>query len=389
LFDFKPIGWRMVMRSVKTVGICLTAAAIMIGAMGVTGCSNNAANKVKTNSLDGRNNIAPYSTYNRGTVNPLGTGTNASRIGTNNAMEWSQKAADQIVKIPGVKSARVILMNRDAYVAVTLDNKVTPKSTAVPHHRGGVTPRSLSGNMTGIDGVRGTTGTTGTYGIRGTTGTPGAPGAPGTYGTRGITGMPGIPGTTGTYGIRGTTGTPGAPGAPGAPGTYGTRGTDGGMHGMNYGTNYRSNNTSTYGTNYGSMSGLDGRHPSTVRPYNATNPLANPTRGTSPTTRSASHDVTVTDALKLKIAHAVKHSVPQVNNVYVSANPDFVSRINGYANQFRNGNPITGIGEEFTALINRIFPARTGTTVTPNSYNPSTYRNPSNMNVPMKPSTYR
>ncbi|OPA80208.1 hypothetical protein BVG16_05550 [Paenibacillus selenitireducens] len=351
------------MRSVKTVGICLTAAAIMIGAMGVTGCSNNAANKVKTNSLDGRNNIAPYSTYNRGTVNPLGTGTNASRIGTNNAMEWSQKAADQIVKIPGVKTARVILMNRDAYVAVTLDNKVTPKSTAVPHHRGGgVTPRSLTGNMTGIDGVRGTTGTTGTPGA------PGAPGAPGTYGTRGITGMPGIPGT---------------------PGTYGPRGTDGGMHGMNYGTNYRSNNTSTYGTNYGSMSGLDGRHPSTVRPYNATNPLANPTRGTNPTTRSASHDVTVTDALKLKIAHAVKHSVPQVNNVYVSANPDFVSRINGYANQFRNGNPITGIGEEFTALINRIFPARTGTTVTPNSYNPSTYRNPSNMNVPMKPSTYR
>lgn len=361
------------MRSAKTVGICLTAAAIMIGAMGVTGCTNNAANK--TNNANG-GNVAPYSTYNRGNVTPLGTGT-TTPTGTNN-MQVSQKAADAVVKIPGVRTANVVMMNRDAYVAVTLDSNVTPKSTAGTH-QGGMSTRSMTGK-TGMTGVNGTNGTNGTYG------------------------------------------------------TNGTNGTNGMQNFMTYGMKDRPNNT-IFGTN-GSMTGYNGNYPSTLRSSNVTTPSTNrsmnpmgtfTTRSTTPgapgaattpgtttgitgitgttpgattgtttpgttttpgapTTPATNRDVAVPDNLKLKVSNMVKKAVPQCNNVYVSANPDFVSHINRYAEQFRAGRPISGAVEEFSAVVNRVFPSRTGTTVTPNSYNPSTYRNPTNMNTPVTPS---
>jgi YhcN/YlaJ family sporulation lipoprotein len=71
--------------------------------------------------------------------------------------------------------------------------------------------------------------------------------------------------------------------------------------------------------------------------------------------------ISLTDALKDKIADQVKSMVPIVENVYVSANPDFISRMKGYASQVRQGHPIQGLIVEFNALVERVFPAPSGT----------------------------
>ncbi|QMV40765.1 YhcN/YlaJ family sporulation lipoprotein [Cohnella cholangitidis] len=69
----------------------------------------------------------------------------------------------------------------------------------------------------------------------------------------------------------------------------------------------------------------------------------------------------VTDAVKDKIADQVKTLSPSVENVYVSANPDFTGRMKGYANDVRAGHPIQGFLAEFNALVERVFPAPSGT----------------------------
>ncbi len=69
----------------------------------------------------------------------------------------------------------------------------------------------------------------------------------------------------------------------------------------------------------------------------------------------------VTDAVKDKIADHVKSLSPSVGNVYVSANPDFTGRMEGYAHDVKAGHPIQGLIVEFNALVERIFPAHSGT----------------------------
>ena len=335
------------MRSSKTALICLSAAVIMVGSMGLTGCTTNPS-KVKTNSLDyTRNHITPNATY-RNNMNPLNTGntygldgrygttgTTDGRYGmgtdgrygtygvhpygTNraNKMELSKVAADRVVKIPGVRTANVVMLGNDAYVAVVL------KSTSAK----GVG----TGTRIGTNGYRGT----GTTGI-------------GTYGLRGA----------GTTGI----------GTDGYRGTYGTYGTGG--------------NTSGIVNHMSSDMGLNTMH---NRQSTHMGPYSNTTSGDQ-----------VSSAMKKKIAHAVKQAVPHTKNVYVSANVDFVSRVSGYADQVRAGHPIAGLTNEFTTMVGRLFPERVGTggTVTPKMYRgnmtntPGTYYN-QDMNVPTTPSVRR
>jgi YhcN/YlaJ family sporulation lipoprotein len=66
----------------------------------------------------------------------------------------------------------------------------------------------------------------------------------------------------------------------------------------------------------------------------------------------------LTNSLKDKIADQVKSMAPTVENVYVSANPDFISRMKGYASDVRQGHPIQGLIVEFNALVERVFPER-------------------------------
>jgi len=297
------------MRSSKMALVCLSAAVIMVGSMGLTGCTN--PNKVKTNSLDyTRNHIVPNAT-NRNNMNPLNTGNTYGldgrygngmdgRYGTNgiqpygtnraNKMELSKIAADRVVKIPGVRTANVVMLGNDAYVAVVL--------------------KSASAKGVGT-------------------------------GTR-----------IGTDGYRGT-----------------------------YGTYSTGNNTSGIVNHMSSDMGMNTMH---NRQSTHMRPYANTTSGDQ-----------VTDAMKKKIAHAVKQAVPHTKNVYVSANVDFVSRVNGYADQVRAGHPIAGLANEFTTMIDRIFPERAGTgNLTPNMYrgnmtnNTGTYNQDLN-NMPMTPNVRR
>lgn len=64
----------------------------------------------------------------------------------------------------------------------------------------------------------------------------------------------------------------------------------------------------------------------------------------------------VTDQIKDKIANEVKSVNPDVNNVFVSANPDFMERMNGFVDQVQDGRPIRGFINEFNTLVERIFP---------------------------------
>ena len=65
----------------------------------------------------------------------------------------------------------------------------------------------------------------------------------------------------------------------------------------------------------------------------------------------------ISNDLKERVADAVRGADSSVDQVYVSANPDFVQRMDGYANDIENGKPVEGFAEEFRELVTRIFPS--------------------------------
>ncbi|MFJ7937941.1 YhcN/YlaJ family sporulation lipoprotein [Peribacillus sp. NPDC096622] len=65
----------------------------------------------------------------------------------------------------------------------------------------------------------------------------------------------------------------------------------------------------------------------------------------------------ISNDLKERVADTVREADPSVDQVYVSANPDFVQRMEGYANDIENGKPVEGFAEEFRELVTRIFPS--------------------------------
>jgi YhcN/YlaJ family sporulation lipoprotein len=77
--------------------------------------------------------------------------------------------------------------------------------------------------------------------------------------------------------------------------------------------------------------------------------------------KANSGQAAITDGMKDKIAQQVRALSPSVENVYVSANPDFTGRMEGYMRDVRAGHPIQGFLNEFNALVERIFPAPSGT----------------------------
>ncbi|MEH7313521.1 YhcN/YlaJ family sporulation lipoprotein [Priestia megaterium] len=64
----------------------------------------------------------------------------------------------------------------------------------------------------------------------------------------------------------------------------------------------------------------------------------------------------VTDRLKKKISDQVKATDKDIRNVYVSSNPDFVNRMEGYGNQINEGTTRNGLFEDFTETVKRVFP---------------------------------
>lgn len=64
----------------------------------------------------------------------------------------------------------------------------------------------------------------------------------------------------------------------------------------------------------------------------------------------------VTNDLKERISDEVRHLDRDIANVYVSADPDFFDRVNGYARDIRNGQPVDGMMDEINETIRRVFP---------------------------------
>jgi spore cortex protein len=60
--------------------------------------------------------------------------------------------------------------------------------------------------------------------------------------------------------------------------------------------------------------------------------------------------------LEEQIAQQVRATDQNIQNVYVSTNPEFVDRINRYVTDVRQGHPVTGFFQEFTEIVKRIFP---------------------------------
>jgi spore cortex protein len=57
-----------------------------------------------------------------------------------------------------------------------------------------------------------------------------------------------------------------------------------------------------------------------------------------------------------KISDLVKSTNQDIDQVYVSVNPDFYNRTTSYANDIRDGRPIEGFFDEFSTLVRRVFP---------------------------------
>ncbi|WP_059103705.1 YhcN/YlaJ family sporulation lipoprotein [Shouchella shacheensis] len=64
----------------------------------------------------------------------------------------------------------------------------------------------------------------------------------------------------------------------------------------------------------------------------------------------------VTDELEEQISNKVQESDDNIDNVFVSSNPDFVERMNGFADRIQNGEPVQGLFDEVNESIQRVFP---------------------------------
>ncbi|TSB48529.1 YhcN/YlaJ family sporulation lipoprotein [Alkalicoccobacillus porphyridii] len=62
--------------------------------------------------------------------------------------------------------------------------------------------------------------------------------------------------------------------------------------------------------------------------------------------------------LKEKVSDKVKEEDPSISAVYVSSNPDFLGHMQNYSDRLQQGEPFTGLYDEFAEMTKRVFPDR-------------------------------
>lgn len=62
------------------------------------------------------------------------------------------------------------------------------------------------------------------------------------------------------------------------------------------------------------------------------------------------------EQINASIGDKVRETNAEVENVYVSMNPDFVEQLNDYGDQIDAGEPVEGFVEEFNEAVQRMFP---------------------------------
>lgn len=64
----------------------------------------------------------------------------------------------------------------------------------------------------------------------------------------------------------------------------------------------------------------------------------------------------ISNEMEEEITKAVKSVDQDINNVYVSTNPDFVDLTNNYVTDVKSGDPVNGFFQEFGQMVDRVFP---------------------------------
>ncbi|MGD6857899.1 YhcN/YlaJ family sporulation lipoprotein [Bacillus infantis] len=64
----------------------------------------------------------------------------------------------------------------------------------------------------------------------------------------------------------------------------------------------------------------------------------------------------VNDEMKKKVSDKVQAADQNINEVFVSSNPDFMERMRGYRDDIQNGKPVRGLFDQFSETVQRIFP---------------------------------
>ncbi|WP_226038241.1 YhcN/YlaJ family sporulation lipoprotein [Aquibacillus saliphilus] len=64
----------------------------------------------------------------------------------------------------------------------------------------------------------------------------------------------------------------------------------------------------------------------------------------------------VSESIEKQIRDVVKNVDSDIDNVYVSTNPDFVNLTNNYRDDVENGEPIEGFFDQMGQMIERVFP---------------------------------
>ncbi|USB32467.1 YhcN/YlaJ family sporulation lipoprotein [Paenibacillus sp. YPG26] len=353
------------MRGGKVVSLTLSAA-LVAGLVGLTGCGRNG------NNNDFRTQNAK--TGNRYDLNSVQN----NRI---TGLKYSPLLSKKVSQLGQIRSAQVLVTDRDAYVAVTLHG---PHGTSgAGYNAKSVAPRA--GNRNGSDGLRHSIGRSGVAGSLLDAARGGTYGSAGTGGTR----------TYGTYGADGR-------GAGTSLGTDYYGGMNGGISGNSY-YSYGGGNgpRSSAGTGFGYAPGIGGGGTHTTgmngnimnsrgmgtttgngtmntnHPGQTTgNQGTTGTYGTYGTQGSFGTNGTgpldqIPQSLKIEIEGKIKASAPHIQNVHISGHPEFVSRVSGYATQSPGGGLLRGVENDFSTLIQRIFPSRTGTMTGPSGYTPT------------------
>lgn len=99
-------------------------------------------------------------------------------------------------------------------------------------------------------------------------------------------------------------------------------------------------------------------HLATIEPVKTANVLVTDRNCYVAVTTRNGEDVDRSLATKNRIADQVLMMHPEIKNVYVSANPDFVGMMNGFVQELNAGKPVSGMIEQFNAAMQRIFPTR-------------------------------
>ncbi|WP_404451628.1 YhcN/YlaJ family sporulation lipoprotein [Virgibacillus necropolis] len=89
---------------------------------------------------------------------------------------------------------------------------------------------------------------------------------------------------------------------------------------------------------------------------NANNGNGNKNNNANGNNNNSENGDEITDEVKQKISDIVKSVDKDVDNVYVSTNPDFGDLVTKYADQAENGEPIEGLFDQMGNMIERVFP---------------------------------